>query len=161
MGLDPDFEQSVGIAVPTTPANTRLRRRNYDHDMAFGGLHHSLGEAFNSWARSLSDTEERLLDAAPAISELLFELRPSEREGTLGVTTRRIVFFSISTGVAYHHFPLSEIESVQLEGAGAALGQKFVRVTLNSGSSVRFMIGKRQSKDLVPTLQDAIRSSRS
>lgn len=128
--------------------------------MTFRGLHPGLGEAFNSWARTLPTTDEPLLEAAPAISEMLFDLRPSEREGTLGITARRIVFFSISTGVAYHHFPLSEIESVRLEGAGVALGQKFLRVTLNSGSFVRFMIGKRQAKDLFPVLQTAIKSSR-
>ena len=98
---------------------------------------------------------EHLIDAIPAISEQVAEVRREDREGTLGLTNERLLFVSM-TGVPWHQYGLLEIRSA-VSGRILLPGQSWL-VLLHEGEGVaRFMVGKKQIRFFLPELQAEIK----
>ena len=74
------------------------------------------GRAFLHWAQFGRRPYEEILDAAPAISENVARIDRRDREGTIGVTSQRVVFISMKSGTMYHDVDLSQVLRISFDG---------------------------------------------
>jgi hypothetical protein len=110
------------------------------------------GRFFNPY---LNPTE-RLLDAIPAISEMVADIDRSDREGTLGVTNERLLFVSMR-GEAWHRYGLLAIRSVETGRIVMPPGNAWLIVHPHEMRTARFMVGKKQVARFLPLIESEMR----
>jgi len=105
---------------------------------------------------SIIGQNEHLIDAIPAISEMVAQTSPRDREGTLGVTNERLLFVS-TTGQPWHRYGLLAIRSVETGRIVMPPGNAWLIVHPHEMRTARFMVGKKQIARLLPLLQSEMR----
>lgn len=109
------------------------------------------GRYFDGW---LTETE-CLIDAIPAISEMVAEVDRSDREGTLGLTNERLLFVSMR-GQAWHRYGLLAIRSAESARIVMPPGNSWLIINPQEGRPARFMVGKKQIARFLPALQSSV-----
>ena len=121
--------------------------------------HQAIEKLYGHFFVPIIDEDEYLVDAIPAISELVAERVRSERDGTLGLTNRRLLFVSM-TGRPWHLYGHLAIRSAEAGRILIPPGNSWLIIHLEEGHSARFMVGKKQISSFLPELEAAVTKAR-
>ena len=108
------------------------------------------GSAFVNWAEYGRRPNEFLLEATPGISENVAKRFRKDREGTVAITSQRVVFISRREGVKYHDVELNAIAQVSFDGRRPIFCKIFA-----AGETVVLMLGKDQGTRIELALKRA------
>ena len=97
------------------------------------------GSAFVHWAQHGRRPNEFLLEATPGISENVAKGYKKDREGTVAITSQRVVFISRREGMKYHDIELGAIGRVSFDGRRPVFCKIYA-----AGETVVLMLGKDQ-----------------